>query len=657
MNGHREQAAERLRLGDPGGARAAAEAGLRLAPDDAALLQILGIACCQRGQLREGAAHLRRALALDSGDGTTRFHLVQALAALGDGAGAEAMCAADPRPLPPIMRLHAYLLQQLGRPEQSARVYEALLAAEPADFESWTNLGNSRLLAGDVPGAISALEKARALRADSPLIHLNLAIAFERAGRAEESEAAASEAVRLAPGHAPFRIEAARLLARQDRNGAAIAHYEAAIRAMPSDPQLRLEAGQARFGAGDVPGAEADYRAATALAPRLAAAWLALGSLLESSNRPAELPALIAEAEAAGVAPRELGWLRVQALRRAGRFEEALAEARDAPASTDAAERAQAIGELCDRLGDTEAAFAAFEEMNRLAADHPSNPRAGAAEYRRRLERVAALTTQAWYDSWPAAPAPEGRPAPVFLLGFPRSGTTLLDTVLMGHPGLHVLEELPVLQRVNAELGDLERLPALGADEVARLRALYFEEMDRIAPGGEGKLVVDKFPLAVGLTALIHRIFPDARFIFARRHPCDVVLSCFMTNFRLNPGVANFLDLGDAAALYDAMMSYWQKCRSIFPLQVHDFRYEAMVADMEGELRPLVDFLGLPWDERLLDHRASAEKRGFISSPSYAQVSEKIYSRAAGRWERYRDQMAPVLPTLAPWAARMGYRV
>jgi hypothetical protein len=233
----------------------------------------------------------------------------------------------------------------------------------------------------------------------------------------------------------------------------------------------------------------------------------------------------------------------------------------------------------------------------------------------------------------------------------------LLDTMLMGHPALHVLEELPVLQRVNAEVGPLERLQTLGAEEIGRLRRLYFETAEGLAPGGAGKRIVDKYPLAIGLVPLIHRIFPDARFIFAWRHPCDVVLSCFMTNFRLNDAVANFLDLEDAARLYDGMLAFWEKCRAVFPLQVHDFRYEAMVADREAELRPLLTFLGLPWEEALLDHQATAAKRGYVSTPSYAQVTEKVYSRAAGRWERYRAEMAPVLPILARWAERLDYRV
>ena len=164
-------------------------------------------------------------------------------------------------------------------------------------------------------------------------------------------------------------------------------------------------------------------------------------------------------------------------------------------------------------------------------------------------------------------------------------------------------------------------------------------------------------PLDMVLAGLLHRLFPDARFIFAERHPADVVLSCFITNFRLNDAMANFLDLEDSARFYDLAMTHWQQCRSIFSLDVHELRYEHMVADLEGAVRPLLDWLGLPWDQGMLDHRQTARGRGYVTTASYAQVTEPIYGRAAGRWVRYRDHLEPVLPVLAPWAERLGYEL
>lgn len=178
-----------------------------------------------------------------------------------------------------------------------------------------------------------------------------------------------------------------------------------------------------------------------------------------------------------------------------------------------------------------------------------------------------------------------------------------------------------------------------------------------IAPLKPGKLVIDKYPLMTLRAAFIHRAFQDAKFIFALRHPCDVVLSCFMQSFRVTSAMASFLTLENAAKFYDAAMEHWFKAREILPLDVHTVRYEDMVLDLEGELRPLLGFLGLEWDAPLLDHQKTAKDRGCIRTPSYAQVTEKIYTRSSGRWQSYRKHMEPILPTLEPWIERFGYDI
>ena len=275
--------------------------------------------------------------------------------------------------------------------------------------------------------------------------------------------------------------------------------------------------------------------------------------------------------------------------------------------------------------------------MNRIIAAAFPGARAAAAAYRRHVAALAEMLTPDYADGWVPAPQDE-RPAPVFLVGFPRSGTTLLDTLLMGHPDIHVLEERPLLQRAGEALGDFARLPGLGAAEIARLRALYFAELDALDPAARGKMVVDKLPLNILGAPLIHRLFPEAKLIFAERHPCDVVLSCFTQNFDINDAMANFLDLGDAARLYDLVMTFWTKARDILSLDVHVVRYEALVVDKEKEMRALIDFLGLPWDDKALDNPGTAIARGLIATPSYAQP------RARGALSREGPGPAPPPP-------------
>ena len=116
-----------------------------------------------------------------------------------------------------------------------------------------------------------------------------------------------------------------------------------------------------------------------------------------------------------------------------------------------------------------------------------------------------------------------------------------------------------------------------------------------------------------------------------------------------------FLDLEDAALLYDKVMSLWHQYRAVLPLQVHTVRYERLIERFDETVGPLLDFMGVGWDDAVRDHVAAAHRRGRIRTTSYNQVAQPLYTRARGRWQRYRDQMAPVLPILLPWAQRFGY--
>jgi Flp pilus assembly protein TadD len=646
-------AATRLARGDLAGARAAGEAALAGDPDHAGMLQLVGIACCRSGDFAAGANFLARAFALAPDLPRLRPDLANALAVLGDAEVALALCPAD-GPVE-LQRLRGYLLQQAGDAAGAAEAYAGVVAAAPADWEIWNNLGNARREMGDAAGAAEALARAVALQPRVGAAWLNYAEALAAAGREADALPAASEAGRLEPRSAAAALTLGRLLRRAGRDAEALAQLERAVRLDPAATGAWLEIGRVRWSLRDEAGAEAAYREALRLDPRDPNAWLELGILFERSSRLEGLPALLDAADAAGVEEQELGYLRALVLRAERRPEAALAAARAAPAEREPERRSALIARLADALGRTGEAFAAFGEMNRASAATPAGRASDPAGYRARIDAMIATATPAWFARWSRDPPPGERPPPVFLVGFPRSGTTLLDTFLMGHPAVHVLEEEPVLQRARDALGDFADLPDLDAAQIARLRAVYFEALDAVAPEAAGKTVVDKLPLNILGAPLIHRIFPGTPIILSLRHPCDAVLSCFMQAFEPNDAMANFLDLGDAAALYDRVFGFWERCRAGLPLNVRAVRYEALIADPEAEMRGLIDFLGLPWDDRLLDHRRTAAARGTIVTPSYAQVTQPLYRRAAGRWERYGGHMADVLPILRPWAERLGY--
>jgi Sulfotransferase family len=198
-------------------------------------------------------------------------------------------------------------------------------------------------------------------------------------------------------------------------------------------------------------------------------------------------------------------------------------------------------------------------------------------------------------------------------------------------------------------------LPSATSGQLTAVRDDYFAGLDAHIGAGFTGLVVDKMPLRMLSLPLIASIFPDARIVFAQRHPCDCVLSSFMQPFIISDAMASFLDLADAADLYDAGMQAFTDAREQLRLPVHTLVYENLVADPAGALRPLFEFLGLEWLPEILDHRATASRREAIRTPSYDSVSQSLSKRPIGRWRRYETQLAPVLPVLQPWAERLGY--
>ncbi|MEA3002092.1 MAG: hypothetical protein QOH81_880 [Sphingomonadales bacterium] len=613
-------ALDRLRRGDLAGARDAAETALAAQPDSPPLLAFAALLAAQAGEPFIAAGHFRRALALQPEDLATRVNLVTALIAMGSLTEAAELCAGGDRD-PKLLRLAAYVHQEQGRAAEAAEAYEIVVAAYPDDFESWNNLANARAALGRLEGAIAALQQAIGLRPDLAALYLHLSEILAMADRHEARQAVMREAARRDPGNA----------------------------------EVQAELGLAESSMADYPAAERAYREAIRLSAGFTPAYLELGLLLENLNRVDELAGLVEQARARGVAEAELDLIRAWALRRQGRFEEAMALAEAVPASINPIRRAQLIAELADRLGDPDRAFAAFEEMNLESA--AARPAPQGPTYREQVAARAAPITAERVAGWTAVETDTSPPSPIFIIGFPRSGTTLVDTLLMNLPKLHVLEEMPVLRQVEEALGDEARLATLSAGEANALRALYFESLASVAPAPADRTIVDKHPLHMARMPLVHRIFPDARIVFVERHPCDAVLSCFMANFQLNHAMRSFVSLDEAARTYDAVFDAWRRAETLLPLRVHRIRYERMVEDLEGEMRPLLDFLGLPWDRQVLDNRGSAARREHIRTASYSQVTEPIYRRSAGRWERYRRQMEPVLPILAPWAALMGYKV
>jgi len=318
------------------------------------------------------------------------------------------------------------------------------------------------------------------------------------------------------------------------------------------------------------------------------------------------------------------------------------------------------LGRLYDRAGRWDEAFAAFTESNRMALSLSPEAAAEAERYRRKLDLLAGRFTPEWVASWSRIEARQDRRDPVFLVGFPRSGTTLLEQMLGAHPGFQTLEERPTVEAVSEAVAGLpggfpDALAGLTEAEAAALRSVYSGAVAREAAVDPERQLVDKMPLNLVDAGMLQRLFPAARFILVLRHPCDACLSCFMQDFVLNGAMANFVGLESAAALYDRAMALWRRYLDLLPIDHHALRYEDLVQDPEATLRALLGFLEADWQPAMLDYAEAARSRPKIDTPSYHQVTEPLYRRAKDRWRHYRAHLEPVLPVLMPWIGAYGY--
>ena len=614
---------------------------------------LLGLIHCRRGELEAGVDHLRRAASADPDNPAYRLILSRAL--VDSGRAMEAL--ALPRPkgtaAPADLALwhaRAEAADANGDLSAASEAWRIVAEARPSDWRAWHNLGNALAGMDQWAEAARVLGQAVALNPSEAAGRRNLAAALANSEQAEAAVAEFEAAVGLDPNHAGSRLALAQQLARLGRHEDALAQLDAAAALGPEGYDAALARGRSLAVTGDYVRAEQALRAA--LTPADPAAIKELGLLLERTSQMEAMGVLLGEAETQGVDARELGYLHAALALREGRAGDARDLLQAAPAD-DPVLWHRLMAKIADALGDSATAFAEAEAMNRATPGY-DDWRAQGRDYRQRVRGLAPLITGEWIGRLTPL-APPARRAPAFLVGFPRSGTTLLDTFLMGHPDIAVIEEGHMIGAAELVAGHFPDLPDCPPETLSQARDAYFAELDRLVDRDFGGLVIDKQPFNMIGLPLVRTLFPDAPVMFAQRHPCDAVLSAFMQGFILNQPMASFLDIADAADLYDAAMDVWTRSRELLPTDVQTLIYEELIADPEAALKPLVAFLGLEWSDQVLDHRTTAKARGAIVTASYDQVTEPLNMRSSGRWRRYREQLEPVLPVLLPWAERLGY--
>jgi tetratricopeptide (TPR) repeat protein len=597
---------------------------------------------------------------------------------------AERLCRSILESEPDRVDVHHNLgnvLCALRRPREAIVCYEKALAIDPDHVEAHNNLGKVLSALDRVEQAVPHFERALALRPHIGGLHSNLGNAVRQLGRLEDAVVHCRDAVAAAPDSAEAHCNLGIALQALDRSDEAIAHYRKALAFRPAFAQAHHNLGEVLLVLGRCQEALPHCERAVALMPGSAEAHCNLGCAVQALGRPQEAIAHYQQALAIrpdlarahnrlGTAWEVLDRLdlaraaharAVELAPRNADFQLAFAHVRTFPAGDP---HLVAL----ERLGHDIASFSETEQMSlhfalgKALADAGQRNRsfrhiaAGNALKRRRVdydepatlrqfERIRQVFTADLMRQKRGGGDPS--PAPVFVVGMPRSGSTLIEQILASHSGVFGAGELDDFNQVVASRGGPdgaatypEVAAALSGGELRRLGADYLGRVRAAAPDAER--IVDKMPLNFRYVGLIHLALPRARIIHTRRDPVDTCLSCFSILFAGDqPYSYDLAELGRYHAGYRALMQHW---RRVLPDGVMlEVDYEDVVDDLEGQARRIVAHCGLDWQDACLAfHRTQRAVR----TASVLQVRQPIYRGSVGRWRPYAHLLQPLLAAL-----------
>ena len=583
----------------------------------------------------------------------------------------EALCRAALRDAPgreDLLFFLALSLQMQRKTDEAIDTYAALTRFAPSNSTHWANYGTALSEIGRTDEAEQAFAEAIRLDARNPGPHLNLGLLLMRRQDFLAAREKLLDAVDADPNLAVARIHAAVACSHCQDFDRAEALLKPWRQWMPlNDPSLQLDLSDTLLLLSDGPSAQALLEDLVRTAPRNLHARTRLASMYERMNRIDDADRVLDDAVAAGLVvdidgQRAVDHVRASiALRRKdyARAREILEHA--GPRHPEDAPFYFHIASIYDKLGETALAMEALktaheikvEQVRRVAPEHfePGAPPAPIA---------VPNVTAADYAAWPSFAAPDARNSPIFIVGFPRSGTTLLEQMLDAHPGLQSMDENPFFNRLadtlkrhdSRILGSLDVLRQFDVDELRKQYLLMVSE--KIERRWDAQLV-DKNPLNMLWLPFIHRLYPNAKYILAIRHPCDVLLSCYMQNFRASILLTASATLERLAHAYVGVMQVWLKHVDVFQPRVFVSRYEDVVADTAAQTKRLAEFLELDDPSPMLQFDRHARDKGFIGTPSYSQVIEPVNTKGLNRWVKYRPYFEKALPILDPMLKHWGY--
>jgi tetratricopeptide (TPR) repeat protein len=538
-------------------------------------------------------------------------------------------------------------LAELGRFGEAAAHYQRALTLKPDFVDAYFNLGNALQGQGKLDEAIEHYQRAIALKPGYAEAHNNLGNSLKQQGRVEEAMAHYQRAIALKPDYAEAHNNLGIAFKEQDKLDEAMAHYQRAFALKPGSADAHNNLGNGLRQQGKYGEAMAHYQRAIALKPDYAEAHNNLSIALKEQGQ-------FDEAQRAGERALELAsrngryyrqlfdGRRVVSDDRHLAAAEKLAEDMTSLPMGDQKELHFALGKAYADLGQRERSFRHFLDGNALKRRESVYNEPATLGF---LDRIRSVFTAELMHSKRDLGDPSM--VPIFIVGMPRSGTTLVEQILASHPKVFGAGELTEFGKAvtslgmpNGALSFPEAVPALSAEQLRQLGASYLDSVRAAASGAV--LITDKMPGNFRFVGLIHLALPNARIIHVRRDPIDTCLSCFSQLFTGDqPYCYDLGELGRYYRAYQTLMEHW---RRVLPAGVMiEVQYEEVVADVERQARQIVAYCGLEWDNACLAFHKTQRP---IRTASVTQVRQPIYRTSVGRWKPYQHLLQPLIKEL-----------
>jgi len=649
-----------------------------LMADDAEAHRNLGACLCDQGQWAPGLESFRRALALAPLDADCQVEAADALRALGRAHEAmplyQRALQINPQHAEAQNNLgNAFL--ELGQPAEAAACFQLALRLRPDEAQILCNLGNAEQRLGHLDEALAVTQRAVARDPRLSFAHNQLGLVLSNLGQREEGVLSYRQALALDPGYVEALNNLGNVLREMGQRREAVPLYEQAIKLDPRRVETHWNLGSVLFELRRVHEALESYGRALALKPDYAPAHLSMAMTMRQQRRPAEAEqscqaalaidpgyvdalAFLGElradrgrfAEAEELFQRAIAlnpncataFFSIATHRRMSADDEAWLKgaqallAKPLPLAHEISMR-YALGKYLDDTGQYDRAFENYRQANELTKRHRSP--ADREQLTRTVDQIMRSCDPAFLQRYASQGSTSERP--VFILGMPRSGTSLAEQILASHPAVVGAGEVPFW---NMAFAAYRKEELKGPVQAAVLAGMASDYLERLSTAGSGEFrVVDKMPANFFYAGLIHAAFPKARILHMQRHPIDTCLSIYFQNFFGMGPYAN--DLGDLAHYYGEYVRIMNHWRALLPATaLLEVPYEALIEDQEGWSRRMVDFIGLPWDAKCLEFHQTDR---VVITASKWQVRQKMHSSSAGRWKNYEKFVAPLRDALS----------